>query len=440
MLSILLVITGSIFLVELVLLFRSLLSMRRERRRKRKPYTPKVVVVAPHFGWDARTERNARRLLDLDYPGEYRILFVTHRVGPEGHDISWSHLKKLAAPSGRASVLLAPNVVDSDAGRSQKAQNMLTALAAVPADAEVFAFIDADAGIERDWLTRLVEPLQDEEVGVTTGARFYAPLLPGLAALTEAVWVNFQIPLYGERRLGMVWGGSSAIRRSLFEEGRIGKRWERATFEDQHITRAMNELNRKIHFVPDCIPVNFIGERSWREVLEFTNRQMVVTYWMKLFLSWRLSLALFLPKGVVFLVSLPLVLFDPSRWYPLLIVPVLETLSYLVFTRSLPASVRNERTIRKTMYIAAVAAPWAMLVCGINALFAVFQKSIVWGGVRYSHRSSGGCEVLGRAPVRPPRKRENRITRWSRSARLRLARFLGVEPGFGLDELSEEEE
>ena len=123
----------------------------------------------------------------------------------------------------------------------------------------------------------------------------------------------------------------------------------------------------------------------------YDPRNPLVTYWMKLFLSWRLSLALFLPKGVVFLVSLPLVLFDPARWYPLLIVPVLETLSYLVFIRSLPASVRKERTIRKTMYIAAVAAPWAMLICGINALFAAFQKSIVWGGVRYSHRSSGGC-------------------------------------------------
>jgi cellulose synthase/poly-beta-1,6-N-acetylglucosamine synthase-like glycosyltransferase len=439
MLEILLAISVIPFLIEMALLVRAIAWTRRERRTRRSPFAPRVAVIAPHYGWDAQAEANARLLLDQDYPGEYQVFFVTHVDGDGRPDRSYRRLQRLASAGARARVLLAANVVDHDLGRSQKAENLLTALAAVPGEVEVFAFIDADAGIQKDWLECLVRPLQDEEVGVVTGARFYAPMVPSVASYTEAVWVNFQIALYGDPRIGMVWGGSSAIRRETFARGEILALWRKALFEDQHLTRAVSELKKRIHYVPECIPVHYTAERGWRPVFEFTNRQMAVTYWMKLRLSWWLCLTHLLPKGAVFALAIPLTVHAPERYGILLAVPFLESLSYLLFTRTLPERLRKDRRIRRTMLLTALAVPAAMLLGGINSLCAPFKRSIVWGGVRYAYRHPEGCRILGRVP-RPIE--EPRTSAWEgflRKVRAPLARLLQVEPGFRTGDLSEED-
>ena len=78
----------------------------------------------------------------------------------------------------------------------------------------------------------------------------------------------------------MVWGGSNAIRRELIESGKIIQRWSNATIEDHNLTHAVKDQEQKIHFVPDCITVNRLEMRTWSQVLEFTNRQMIMTFWM----------------------------------------------------------------------------------------------------------------------------------------------------------------
>ena len=82
--------------------------------------------------------------------------------------------------------LLAPNIVENSLPRSQKVQNLMTAIGAFPDDVEIIAFVDADATIEQDWLTLLVQPLKDKEVGATVGARFYFPHTLNTASLVEA--------------------------------------------------------------------------------------------------------------------------------------------------------------------------------------------------------------------------------------------------------------
>jgi len=438
MVTLLLAFTTLVYLVEMYFLAKAFRYAAGERRRKRAPYAPKVAVIAPHYGWNAQTAANARRLLHLDYPGEYEVLFVTHEVGRGGRDISYRHLDRLAGRSKRARVILAPNVVDRGLQRSQKAENLLAAINRASSDTVVYAFVDADAGIDEGWLRRLVAPLQDEGVGVTTGARLYAPLVPSLASYTEAVWVNYQIALYGESHIGMVWGGSAAIVRETFERARIGRRWLRATFEDQHLTKAMQAAGLRIHFVPDCVPVNYTGDRRWKEVLEFTNRQMAVTYWMKLRLSWWLSLTMLLPKGLIFALTPALFLIDPGRFWPLLAIPVLEGFGYLLFARALPAPIRKDRTVARAILASASAAPAAMFLGGINGVCAFFQRSIVWGGVRYAHRTGEGCVMLGR--VRGAReRRKSRIRSGLLGIRQGLARLLGVGDEM-LDELREGEE
>ena len=391
-------IIGAVYFVlifEVLLIINSFRYARRERNAKRPDYTPKAAIIAPHYGWDDQTAENVKRLLDQDYAGAYEVFFVTHAKGGSGYDESYPHLLEIAEGHPNVHTLLAPNIVDNSLPRSQKVQNLMTAIETLPDDVEIIAFVDADATIERDWLRLLVQPLQDKTVGATVGARFYFPHTLNMASLVEAVWINFQIALQGDHRFTMVWGGSNAIRRDSFEKSKVLQRWDNATIEDHNLTHAARDLKRKVHFVPDCIAVTHTEKRTWKQVIEFTNRQVVMTFRMGLKAQWWGTLLVLLPKALLVLGSIPLIFAD-GEFLLVLFVPFIEIQSFRIFSRNLPRWLKDIPKIRETLRAASLVVPIAMLLAGLNAVYAAFQNKIVWGGVRYEILSATKSRVLGR--------------------------------------------
>ena len=382
------------FLVELLVIGRSFLYTRRERNTKRPDYTPKVAIIAPHYGWDAETEEHAKGVLRQEYDGEYEVFFVTHQKADSGHDVSYPHLCQIAEPHSNVHVLLAPNIIDNDLGRSQKVQNLLTAIETLPDDIEVIAFVDADVAIRKDWLTLLVNPLQEPEIGTTVGGRFYFPQSWNIAAFAESIWVNFQMSFQGDHLHTMVWGGSNAFRREMLEKAQILQRWEQATIEDLNTTLAMRDTKHKIHFVPDCVAVTRTANRTWRQIVEFTNRQMIMTFHMGLWVQWLVSLVVCLPKGLCVVGSIPF-LFHRRELLPIVFIPFLEAISYRLFFKNLPHWLQDMPNVKQTIGISSYVASAGIFLAGLNAVYAVFQRKITWGGVRYEILSATKCKVLG---------------------------------------------
>ena len=120
------------FILELIIISRSFWYARRERKAKRPTYTPKVAIIAPHYGWDADIEEHVNDILHQDYGGTYEVFFVTHQKADSGHDVSYPHLCKIAAPHPNVHVLLAPNIIENELPRSQKVQNLLTVIEQLP--------------------------------------------------------------------------------------------------------------------------------------------------------------------------------------------------------------------------------------------------------------------------------------------------------------------
>ena len=382
------------FIVELLIISRYFLYARRERNRKRPDYTPKAAIIAPHYGWNAETEEHAKGLLHQDYAGEYEIFFVTHQKLDSGYDVSYPHLCQIAEPHPNVHVLLAPNIVDNDLGRSQKVQNLLTAIEKLPDDIEVIAFVDADVAIQKDWLTLLVNPLQEPEIGTTVGGRFYFPQTWNIASLAESIWVNFQMSFQGDHLHTMVWGGSNAFRREMLEKAKILQRWDQATIEDLNTTLAMRDAKHKVHFVPDCVAITHTANRTWNQIFEFTNRQMIMTFHMGLWVQWLVSLLLCLPKGICVFGSLPF-LFYRRELLPVIFIPFLEALSYRFFSKNLPRWLQDMPKVRQTIGVSSYVTSVGIFLAGLNAVYAVFQRKITWGGVRYEILSATKCRVLG---------------------------------------------
>ena len=385
-------------IVEISLVIHSFLYARRERKTKRPPYAPKAAIIAPHYGWDAQTEESVKLLLSQDYAGEYEVFFVTHVVGDSDFDPSYSHLARLAEEHSNVRVLLAPNVIDNALPRSQKVQNLITSISNLSDDVEIIAFVDADVTVREDWLRLLVEPLQESRIGATVGARFYYPHTFNLPSLVEAIWVNFQIGVQGDHRFTMVWGGSNAIRRELISDADVLQRWENATIEDHNLTHAVKDSKLKVHFVPDCVVITHTVNRTWRQVLEFTNRQMIMTYRMGFPAQWGLSLVGLLPKALIVFTSIALLPFYFHHRYLLLVllIPFIEIQTYRIFARNLPKVLRDMDGFRDNIRMTSFVTPISMLVAGLNAVYTVFQDKIIWGGVRYRILSATTCQVLGR--------------------------------------------
>ena len=52
----------------------------------------------------------------------------------------------------------------------------------------------------------------------------------------------------------------------------------------------MRDVKQKIHFVPDCVAITHTANRTWNQIVEFTNRQMIMTFHMGLWAQWLASL------------------------------------------------------------------------------------------------------------------------------------------------------
>ena len=388
------------FIVELLIISRSFFYARRERNAKRPNYTPKAAIIAPHYGWDADTETHVKGLLHQDYAGAYEVFFVTHQKADSGHDVSYPHLCEIAEPHPNIHVLLAPNIVENNLPRSQKVQNLLTAIEKLPDDIEVIAFVDADVAIRENWLTLLVNPLQKSDIGTTVGGRFYFPQTWNIASLVESIWVNFQMSVQGDHRYTMVWGGSNAFRREMLEKAQILQRWNEATIEDLNTTLAMRDVKQKVHFVPDCVAVTRTANRTWHQIFEFTNRQVIMTFHMGLWAQWFASLMISLPKGICVLGSLPF-LFHRRELLPVIFIPFLEALSYRFFTKNLPRWLQDMPKVRQTISVSSYVTSVGIFLAGLNAVYAVFQRKITWGGVRYEILSATKCRVLGAVKRKP---------------------------------------
>ena len=390
-----------LFILELIIISQSFWYARRERNAKRPAYTPKVAIIAPHYGWDANTAEHVKDLLRQDYAGAYEVFFVTHQKADLEHDVSYPHLCEIAEPHLNVHVLLAPNIVENELPRSQKVQNLLTVIEALPDDIEVIAFVDADVAIQENWLTLLVNPLQEADVGTTVGGRFYFPQTWNIASLVESIWVNFQMSAQGDHPLAMVWGGSNAFRREMLEKAQILQRWKEATIEDLNTTLAMRDVKQKVHFVPDCVAITYTANRTWHQIVEFTNRQMIMTLHMGLWRQWLAILIVFLPKGIFVFGSIPF-LFHRGELLPIVFIPFLEAFSYRLYSKNLPHWLRDMPKVRQTISLTSYVTSVSLFLAGLNAVYAVFQRKITWGGVRYEILSATKCRVLG--AVQPKRK------------------------------------
>jgi ceramide glucosyltransferase len=373
--------------------------VRRELARPLPDFTPFVSVIAPCRGLEDGLRENIAALFQQNYPA-YQIIFVTDRaddpalgVIAEIQDLwrdAWYPITQcvIAGPA-------------SDTG--QKVHNLRAAVLEADPRSEVLVFVDTDARPHGDWLRSLVAPLADGRLGASTGYRWFIPLQGGLASQLRSVWNGSIASSLGERGdKNFCWGGSTAIRKSTFEELGIRERWRGSVSDDFTITRVLHESGRLVHFAPACL-VASLDQCTVGELLEFTNRQLKITrvysphLWKPVLIGSLLfcavffgGLALVIIRGILgqsYVVPLVMILF----------IYVLGAAKAYIRLRAVSLALRDHRKpLTKSLLPHVTLWPLASALFLVNAIAAATSLRIEWRGITYDLKSPTEAVIISR--------------------------------------------
>ena len=362
--------------------FRFAAYVRRETSRALPDFQPFVSVIAPTRGFEPGFAENVGPLLDQNYPA-YEVLFVFDDDADFGVEI----VERL----GGRIVISGPAK-----GTGQKVHNLIAAVAEVDERCEVIVFVDTDARPDRNWLRQLVAPLADETLGASTGYRWFVPER-GLASRLRGVWnASIASALGANAEKNFCWGGSTAIRRSTFDRLNVVDHWKGTVSDDFTITRVLKEAKLPIHFTPNCL-VPSVGDCGFRELLEFTTRQIKITrvyashLWVPLMLGSGLFCIVFFGGIVLWLVS-----GSPSVFLILAVLFLLGAAKSVVRWRAV-----NEHgsILNRDLWAHAFLWPFASLLYFWNTIVAGFSRRITWRGITYELKSPREAVIISREPA-----------------------------------------
>lgn len=374
--------------------------VRRETARPHPNFTPFVSVLAPSRGLEVGLSENLRALYRQDYPS-YEIIFVTDR----DDDPSISVIDEVRrAENASAEGVNSKLIIAGEAGAcGQKVHNLRFAASQIDQRSEVLVFVDTDARPQPNWLRSLVAPLADDNLGAASGYRWFIPEHGGFASQLRSVWNASIASSLGERAdKNFCWGGSTAIRRTIFEDLKITEQWQGTVSDDFILTRTLQQAKLPIYFVPACL-VASVGDCALSELLEFSNRQLKITrvyaphLWKPVFISSALFCGVFF-GGFLLVISralegLPYIL--PLK--ALLFIYLLGAAKALVRLKAVAIPLKNYQTqLFRSLSWHLLLWPFASALYLCNALAAAFSHRISWRGITYELKSANEAVIISR--------------------------------------------
>ncbi len=395
--------------------FEYLNYFKRELAKRPSDHAPFATIIAPCKGLDEGFEDNLAALFDQYYPA-YEILFVLDASDdparrtiekliaartprkPNDHGGNETQMSYIRDESSfRARIVYASKAVDS----SQKVENLREAILQTDERSQVFVLVDSDARPARDWLRNLVAPLEDTNIGASTGYRWFISKTPTFASELRNIWNASIASVLGQNtKENFCWAGSMAIRRDVFEKLDIRKKWRGTLSDDFTVTRAMNDAEMPIVFVPQALTAS-IEDCTFREMLEFTTRQMKITrvYAPKL---WIMS---FLGSGLFCLVMIAaLLIVILSNRNGIEVVAAIVTI-VLVTSSGVTKSLLRlkavqlvlsefDEELRKQLFPQLTLWLLSPFVFFYNSVAAMFSRRMVWRGTTYELVSPTQTRVL----------------------------------------------
>jgi len=361
-------------------------------------YAPVAAVICPCKGNELGLEDNLTALTRFDY-ADYEVYFSL----ATSLDPALKVIERVKAASKRPVHIV---IAGPPENCGEKVYNLRRAVEALPEKFEVIAFTDSDVRLPRNWLGKIVAPLQDSRLGATTTYRWFIPSRSfgsgGFASALASAWNASVATLLGQSRDNFCWGGGTAIRRRTFDDAQVLEAWNGAVSDDYAMTTALIQAGKQIMFCPECLAVT-LHPWTGTELFSFTNRQVLITRvysphrWLTgvlahLSYSFTLVYAAF---AVIFL------MLDGDPWGQLalltLVILLLAAMKGAIRTMAVNELLPEWKArLQEWGWVWLGLAPVVPFLFSWNFLVSLLTKRIMWRGVHYELVSPSVTRILPR--------------------------------------------
>ncbi len=356
----------------------------------------RVLLCVPCKGRDLNLEDNLRSLLEQDYD-DYEVSFIVESVD----DPACAVIRRVMATH---SWMTARLVVAGRAAESgQKVHNLLAGTARLSPRIDYLAFADSDARPRPEWLRMLISRLYRPHIGAMTGYRWFVPAgnSPGNMLLYS---LNCNVmSLLGRDSHYLIWGGSWAIRREVFDKIGLRLAWKGTICDDLVAGRLLSKAKMHVRFEPACVVASPI-DHSFTEAISFLRRQYQLSFfyardwWAFAWFSAMFSNLAWL--GNLGLLACGLIKGASWAWIPAAVISILYLLA------ACRGKVRQDlvdlyfphlqRALRKAKLFDIWLQPAISLVHGIIIFSAAFGRHINWRGIGYRLSADGKIKASWR--------------------------------------------
>jgi len=247
-------------------------------------------------------------------------------------------------------------------------------------------FADSDIHPHKTWLSELVSYLKNDDVAVTTGYRWYFP--SDLNSLFVSCWnmVNSLSLFY--KSYNFAWGGSTAIKKQLFDKLHIEGEWKKGFSDDLILTKTVKDAGYEIKFLPQCVSESPVDENIWR-FIKWGTRQLTWVRWyfpsiwgVSVFGAVALKIATILGFVLLFFgYTLPGLLMVSTIFF--------EMLSGWIAHSTFRKNMRYPKERFGSSFSYAMIMPIVFFIIAYNNIASIFKSEIKWHGRIYKkqHKS-----------------------------------------------------
>lgn len=342
------------FLGLLALDFRSALA-KKQGKGGNGMYSARVLVIVPCKGIDLTLSENLRSLDSQDYTN-YSVVGIVDDEKDEAVPI----IKEVG---------LKYCISDSACTKcSKKVRAISTALEKFT-NFDAYVIADSDIKVDRKWLGRIVGPLSDTTIGLSTMFPYFNPV-KGFWSEVKLVWGFLGERLLENRMTRFGWGGALAFRNDLLGEKDLDffKNSTYSISDDICLTKIVKSKGLGIAYTKLSQPVVNTQE-SFGSFLQWSNRQAALTL-LANSRSLYFGLAFYFAEILVFVSGI-------------MLAGYVSPIFLLLLVHALWSEIKSyRRAHRKDLVIALITLCMPFIYIG-NLIAASTSRSITWRGTTY---------------------------------------------------------
>jgi cellulose synthase/poly-beta-1,6-N-acetylglucosamine synthase-like glycosyltransferase len=362
-------------IVSLTSVFIYVYKINRTERQLELDMGYKVAIIVPCKGLIKNLEKNLISICEQNYP-DYRVIFVLDSK----KDPAFSLIQNVVKEKNNAVIEFSEKINEA----SGKISALISGIKKT-GDVDVYVFADSDVTPHKNWLASLVTSLSDENVGATTGFRWFFP--SNLKSSLISAWNMASMITLLHPISTFAWGGSTAIKKTFFKKLNIESKWKKGFSDDLILTEAVKKSGYKIKFVPNCVLESPI-ETDIKKFLDWGTQQITWVRWYYP-LIWFIGCIGMLLSQVIIILGFILI-------FTGFMVPGIIMIALIIFEMfyGMTGFLVMKKLMCYPRYKFGSIIPYALLMpivfilYSYNLLLSSFKQEIKWGGRYYSKKEA----------------------------------------------------